>query len=93
MTISEDYANWQNRLAGVKVPIYEDEPECGFYKFRIEPRSKQYLPAQIWKDEIGEFWASKNGFLANANAIWLYVVKNPITEKEYNELMETYHGE
>lgn len=90
MSIEEEYSNWSKRVGGEKLPIYEDEPESGFYKIRLKPRSKQYLPVAIWYD--GKFLAVKNGVAVNANDIWLYAVKNPITEQEYNDLMEIYHG-
>lgn len=86
-----DYDNWQRRINGEDLPIYEDEIECGFYKVRLAPRSKQYLPVIIWKDG-DKYFAQKNGKFVNAEYAFSSGVKNPISEQEYNELMETYNG-
>ena len=91
--------NWQRRLNGEKLPIYDPpEKECGFYKIRIKPRSKQWLPCCVFKLG-GVFYALNNNIVMSEAKMdaWKYglmseAIKNPISEQEYNELMEVYHG-
>ena len=88
--------DWQSRLAGVEVPIIEDQPQAGFYKSRAWDRGP-WLPGRIWiVSEVdwvtGElvaeerFAAEIGGKTWDALEAWLRLAKHPVTVAEYHWL-------
>lgn len=101
-TAAERWAWWEAAVAGLKPPVYEDEPQAGFYavrKFRYgEWTQGPMLPARIiWRPgeidpETGELLspeqcrADVNGAPVDPWRTWLWLARRPIPENEWEWL-------
>lgn len=91
-----DFAWWSAALAGTRGPIYDGEPQHGFYRQRQQGKDKRtagpYEPVAYWKDETtGELRCHVNGRAPDqqrALEIWPYVSANPITAEAYWHFMD-----
>lgn len=90
------YEWWRAATAGERVPVHEDEPQCGLFKRRIAPRGP-FIPASIYvvrevDEESGELLSDErlacevNGHPRDPQAEWLWLAKNPITQDDYDDL-------
>lgn len=89
--MADSFEWWTNALAGNRGPIYDGEPQSGFYRQRQMGKNKQtmgpYEPVAYWKDEgSGEQRCHVNGRQIDpqrALDMWPYVSKNPISAESY----------
>lgn len=85
-----DFSWWTAALAGTRGPIYDGEPQHGFYRQRNQ--AKQYEPVAYWKDgATGDLRCHVNGRAPDpqrALEMWPYVSKNPITAEAYWHFMD-----
>lgn len=89
--MTDSFAWWTAALAGNRGPIYDGEPQSGFYRQRQMGKNKQtmgpYEPVAYWKDEgSGEQRCHVNGRQIDpqrALEMWPYVSKNPISAEAY----------
>ena len=101
----QDYDWWRNQLAGKTVEFHDDDAHAGYFVAeRLVPKSMAYrLPVAIyWSgpvDDTGslvgdcELQAALAGHACDAYGLWLRVAHKPISDTEYNELMEqNYDG-
>lgn len=97
--LNEQLAWWRNAVeTGDRTVVGDHQPQCGWFKQRLEPRSKTWLPARIWlKQEIdwetGELTEPETFLLQIADRIWadqqrvtekwLYLRPIPVAEWEW----------
>lgn len=63
-----------------------DTPESGF--FRNRPfKDAPLVPVAIWKDAAGNTICLQNGEEAEADKVWNYACRNPITEALYHSVL------
>lgn len=90
------YSWWNEALAGLKPPVYEDEPQCGLFKRRIQARGP-FVPARIYLErtvceDTGELLSDEilrcevHGEQRDPNAEWLWLAKHPISTEEHEDL-------
>jgi hypothetical protein len=83
-TIVNRWAWWQNALKGEFGPIHH-EPEQGY--FRVRRKGEPWEPVAIWVDEDGRWLAYRSGKEVEADAIWTWACRNPITHEAYEKAM------
>lgn len=92
-TQAELYAWHRASLRGERRPVIEEDPECGWFKFRYV-RNGPWIPARIWCEqavdpETGDLTgpellrAEVNGTPADPCRIWSRVAGKPISEADY----------
>lgn len=93
----EVYAWWRAALDGAKPAIDMNEPQCGFYQRNLV-RGGVMVPVAIWLEQdvdelTGELRRDEQivcivaGKKADAWTQWTWVAQNPISEKDYNDLV------
>jgi hypothetical protein len=89
--IMDNFTWWKNALAGNRGPIYDGEPQSGFY--RQKRKDGQYEAVAYWKDSTtGEQRCHVNGRAPDpqrALEMWPYASKNPITTEAYWHRIDT----
>lgn len=90
--MSDPYAWWRTALEGVRQPVYEMEPEPGWYKRRFT-RNGPWVPCVIWwageKDAEGNLigdekvYAMMGDEMVDPITAWNHVAGHPITYQEY----------
>ena len=100
-TPSRDLLAWHRRaLAGERVPVFEDEPHCGWFRFRMV-RLGPWLPARIWMHQVvdpvtrelaepEEFRAEALGEPRDPYRLWVSVARHPITPAAYRALVDEH---
>ena len=89
MSKTNDRTNWERRLAGEVIPIIDGEPDYGFYRVRSRDR-------QNW--EAVAYWYGDDGIICSlranhplseqdANELWSFACKHPITYEVYRAVM------
>lgn len=94
------WANWRQRLAGVRLPVTPGDPQCGFYRAK---RHGNWAGVQIdivaeVDEETGELLGDER-FVAFVGAdafydrnyvdeIWLRCCDKPISETEFERLLK-----
>lgn len=79
------YAYWREALKGNFGPVHDSDPQSGFYRKR-KFRSGPFLPVAIWFDDAsGAYVALVDGQAANAEEVWTYVCRYPVTEEAYRD--------
>lgn len=90
----QQYDFWRRSVAGERVPLFENEPQPGFYKRRMV-RGGPFIPVEIWLDQdvdpgTGELVADErlralvNGQYSDPMSVWAYC--RPISVEEYDGL-------
>lgn len=87
-----NYSWWQRAIAGEKIggptlPIYEGEPQPGFFRRRIS-RAGPYTGVAIFEHD-GKLVAVQDKKAADPLEIWTWVAKYPITEAAYRQWEST----
>ena len=89
--MTSEYDWWSNALNGNRGPVYDGEPQSGYYRQRR--RDRTFEPVAFWKDtKTGEQRCQVNGHAIDtqrANEIWQYVNKHPITSHAYWHRIDT----
>ena len=100
-TPAERWRWWEAALAGDPLPVYEDEPQAGFYrvrKFRYgEWVGGPWVPARVWwengeTDEEGALLSDEtcraeiDGKGVDPWLSWTWIAKHPITTTEWEWL-------
>lgn len=89
--MTDNFEWWQNALKGTRGPIYDGEPQSGFYRQRRQ--DKTYEPVAYWKDtNTGEQRCHINGRSVDLDRMmhtWPFAAKHPITEEAYFHRIET----
>ncbi len=89
---------WPRVAAGERVPVYESEVHCGFYKTRLVARGP-WVPARIWLEqdicpETGELLGEEilrceiGGEQHDPFDKWTWLAGKPISRAEYDDLCE-----
>jgi hypothetical protein len=84
------YAFWQDSLAGLKPPIINEQPECGFWRMK---RGGRWIPVAVWplpgaNQPLGfKFGAEVVGQNMGIEQ-WPWYAANPITEPEYRKVAD-----
>lgn len=85
----DQYAHWRENLAldyGKRLPIFEDQPESGFYRRKDNGR---YVPVAIWRDDDG-LHVLENGEEVGNNRqleVWMWCAKSPIEKVTYDAMI------
>lgn len=97
--MTDNFSWWQNALNGKRGPIYDGEPQSGFYRQRTthgKPGSMAagpWEPVAYWKDTAtGEQRCHINGRAVDLDRMmyaWPFASKNPITADAYWHRIET----
>jgi hypothetical protein len=98
--MTDQFANWRKALAGEKVPVYETEPNAGYYRKPITEKTAGGATKKIGWEPVA-FWYADNGELQcltgvrsyavardKAIELWLWVAKYPISEELYFAVTE-----
>lgn len=89
--MTDNFEWWTNALAGTRGPIYDGEPQSGFY--RQKRKDGTFEPVAYWKDSAtGEQRCHINGRAPDpqrALEMWPYASKYPITSEAYWHRMDT----
>jgi hypothetical protein len=85
-----DYKYWADALSGNFGPVHDGHPQCGFYKRRAS-KNGHFNAVAIWKeanDKIvaSEIKADKSVSMINADDIWAWICRAPISEAEYRRI-------
>lgn len=83
--MNTDYVYWQNALAGSFGPVHDGDPQPGFYKRRTDKRG-QWVAVAIWRDPDKGIQAIENGYATDADDVWTWVCRSPITETLYRAI-------
>jgi hypothetical protein len=93
--VTNQWLNWQRRLAGEKVPIHEgaDNVDSGYYRVRRKDKTtgkQYYLPVAFWRDERGLRGVIGNSEINESQVadLWLGAVRYPISEAEFRKVAE-----
>ena len=79
---------WQNALTGNFGPIYEVQPEDGYY--RTKRKGGEWEPVAIWFDEdLQKQIAYRNGRDVKPDEVWTWCCQNPITYEAYQKAIDT----
>ena len=73
--MNPDYQWWHDALNGIVGPIHENEPQCGFYRYKNDAIG-------IWKDG-DQLLASRNDAMVDSFMIWTYAAKHPVSEEQF----------
>ncbi|PWJ88424.1 hypothetical protein C8D77_111147 [Mesorhizobium loti] len=97
--MTDQYAKWRQllKLAGgdcreltrdqlALVGVSVDSPESGFYRNRAF-KGGELLPVAIWRDAAGATICLQGGKEADADKVWNYACRNPITEALYHSVL------
>lgn len=101
-TPADRWAWWEAAITGERVPVYEEEPQAGFYavrKFRhVDWPGGPLLPARIWW-EPGEIDPDTGELLSDERCLaeidgkpvdpwrtWTWMARKPIPESEFRWL-------
>lgn len=93
-TKTAQYDFWRRTVAGERVPRFEDEPQCGFYKRRMV-KGGPFVPVEIWLEQeidpaTGELIADErieaicNGQPCDPVKVWTYC--RAISAEEFDAL-------
>lgn len=75
----DDYSWWRQALAGERVPVHADIPQCGRFK------RHGGLPCAIWRDtETNALHCVVDGEIRDAQTEWTWVAKTPVTQEAYH---------
>ena len=88
------YAWHRNAMLGIRQPVYEDEPECGWFELRRkgEPNKAVVIWLHREIDERGKLASDEvqrcmvGDDFANPNDIWTWVAKRPISKEAYDAM-------
>jgi hypothetical protein len=78
---ADSYSYWRDALAGNFGPVHDSDPRCGFWRKRMF-RGGPFVPVAIFEHE-GEIVGLVDGKPADANEIWTFVCRYPVTEEAY----------
>jgi hypothetical protein len=85
------WAWWEQALATPKeIGVYlkiSTTPEQGFYKTKF--KNGPWEPVAIWQDDNGNWTALRNGKPVDADAVWVWACRNPITHEAYEQALAT----
>jgi hypothetical protein len=91
-TADEQLAFHRRALAGAREEIFEDRPECGFWKMRLV-KLGAWLPVRIWIeqeiDEAGDLLSppvvkcTLDGEEKDPRDVWTWCSQRPIEQHEY----------
>ncbi len=93
------FAWWRDAIAGNAPPVHDGEPQCGFFKIRSAPRSKQWIPARIDLAQIiehGELATDEfhiclvGDKVLDAEEMWTWLAKSPVTKAEFEEVKNAW---
>jgi hypothetical protein len=76
---------WQDALTGKFGPIHDSDPQQGYYRTR--QKDKPWEPVAIWF-EGGAWNALRGDRKVNADDIWTFCCRNPITYEAYTKAIE-----
>jgi len=62
------------------------EPRAGFFRTRF--KGKEWEPVHIWQEDDGSWQARRNGRAVEADAIWTYACRYPISQEVYEAVAE-----
>jgi hypothetical protein len=96
--LSEQLADWKHMIA-TNTRQHDEWPRCGWFKQRLEPRSKTWLPARVWLHQVidwqtGELLEPEQFRLQIAHRTWSdqdkiqyrFMSLHPVTLDEYRWL-------
>jgi hypothetical protein len=91
-TMTDDFSWHENALKGIRGPIYDGEPQSGFY--RQKRQDGTYEPVAYWKDtNTGEQRCHVNGKSPQdphrMMEIWPYASRYPISQEAYWHRIDT----
>lgn len=73
------------KIGSPDLPVHEIPPGNGYY--RVRRKGEDWQPVQIWFDDDGRFYATRNGASVKPDLIpslWQYACRNPITEEAFD---------
>jgi hypothetical protein len=90
--MTDDFTWYENALKGIRGPIYDGEPQSGFY--RQKRQDGTYEPVAYWKDtNTGEQRCHVNGKSPQdpyrGNEIWPFAARYPISAEAYWHRIDT----
>lgn len=88
--IVEPWAWWRAALAnpseiGKSLSIHDGAPEQGYYRTRF--KGQPWEPVAIWCED-NKWFAYRNGREVQADEIWTFACKNPVTYEAYQAAIE-----
>lgn len=86
--MTDIYSPYREMLAGKDVPIHSDQPYPGRYKMK---RNGAWLPVAIGPDDQGNLLAMVDKAITDAEQVWTYCAKNPVTQDAYKFRMAHGH--
>lgn len=87
--VEEDLRFWRTALAGIKQPIADGKPQCGYYRRRAKPNGP-LIAVAIWRsEETGDLLCRSGDEMVDPNVIWMASCRNPVTEEAAMQWFET----
>lgn len=84
--MADKYQYWRDALAGNFGAASDGHPEAGFYRVR-KHKGGPFQPVAIWFDEDGKPIALRDGAIVDAEELWTWVCRAPITEELYHKIV------
>ncbi|MFO1151175.1 MAG: hypothetical protein U1E62_22590 [Alsobacter sp.] len=85
--MTDNLTHWRAALSGAAVPVHENDPQSGYWRVRAW-RGGPWLPVAIWRDPDGRLKALKDGMPADAQALWTWCCRHPISYQTYRAVAE-----
>lgn len=82
---TNDWTYWQNALQGKFGPVHDGHPQTGFYRKR-KFKDGPWQAVAIF-EHGGEMIALVDGQQANADDLWTFVCRNPVSREQYDAVM------
>jgi hypothetical protein len=71
---------------GKSLSVHDGDPHTGFWRVRTGKQGP-FVPVAIWRQN-GEWIALRNGETTDAEALWTWCCRNPITEEAYYKALD-----
>jgi hypothetical protein len=80
------WAWWEDALTG-RIGNITTTPEWGYYKTKT--KAGPWEPVAIWQDEQGNWYARRNNRPVEADEVWTWCCRHPITHDAYEQAVES----
>ena len=86
MSQTDPYAWWRKALEGDVGSVHDGDPQLGFYRKRAFKKGP-WQSVAIWEMD-GEIVAKIDHEMTDAEKIWTWVYRNPVSHEAYENAMK-----
>jgi hypothetical protein len=89
--MNDQFAWWQDAIAGRTGPIHENDPQSGYYRMR-RGKGGEWIAVAIWRDDIGQLVAvtDEGGTTQDVDplTVWTWCCRNPVSYETWLSVTE-----